>query len=118
MKFMGLQSKTVRRLKYAVYIFTAISIAAVMFYMNFKRERTLRTIQERRLLIQEQFDADPRFRGITIGIDRAMQVSTVTGVVATADDAKELKKTVTKMRPFSGTYNWYFDVDVKETRHQ
>lgn len=116
MKTRSRQSPTIRKIKYGIYIVTAIAGAGLMFYFNVKRENTLRTIQERRLLIQEQFDSDPRFKGLTFGIDRNMQVSTVTGNVASEQDAKDLRQMVFKLRPFTGTYNWRIDVEVKGGR--
>jgi len=116
MKSRGLQSRTrtLRRIKYVVYITVALLVAAFMIYMNFKREQKLQLIQVRRLLVQEQFESDPRFKNITTGIDRSMFVSTVNGTVASDEDFKELNKLISNIRPFPGTYNWRIEVEIKK----
>ncbi|MEI8341068.1 MAG: hypothetical protein WCH43_05960 [Verrucomicrobiota bacterium] len=113
MKSRGPRARTLRRVKYIIYVTAALLAAALMFYLNLKRERKLLLVQQRRLLVQEQFDSDPRFKGISTGIDRGMQVSTITGSVATPDDYRELTKKLSKIPPFPGTFNWRIDVEIR-----
>jgi len=117
MKSRAHRARTRRRVKYAIYITAVITTIILVFYLNFRRERNLLRVQVRRALIQEILDADTRFKNIKIGIDRARQVSMVTGSVASDEDFKELNRKFSKTPPFPGTYNWQIEVEVGEFRN-
>ena len=109
----GSHGRNKRRAKYVIYTVGAIAMAALMFYINFRRESNLQRVQERFALVQEQFEANPKFRNITTGIDKRMLVSTATGSVASKQDLKELNQMLSKTPPFPGTYNWRIEVEIR-----
>jgi hypothetical protein len=113
----GSHARNKRRAKYAIYAVGAIAVAALMFYINFRREGHLQRVQERFALVQEQFEANPKFRNITTGIDRRMLVSTASGTVASKEDLKELNQMLSKTPPFPGTYNWRIEVEIRVGRN-
>jgi len=116
MKSKGSHATVRRRIKHAIYIATAIVVAALTFYLNLRRENTLLRIEEGRALVQETFDADSRFRNITTGIDKERMLSVITGSVANQEDLRELNRKISALPPFYGTYAWEIDVEIKAPR--
>jgi hypothetical protein len=114
MKRRPLSSSTLRRIKYVMLIFIAVSVAALMIYLNMRHVNRLLIMQERMALMQEQIEQDPRFKRVAAGADSATSFSVLTGSVDTDEDLKDLQKIIFKKPPLPGTYGWRVDVEVKK----
>ena len=114
MKRRHMRSSTLQTVKHATLIFIAVSVVGLMIYLNMRHVNRLLLMQERKALMQEQIEQDPRFKKVAAGVDSAASVSVLSGSVESEEDLRDLQKIIFKKPPLPGTFGWRVDVEVRK----